>query len=192
MDRSIGDLRDGAPSLILMGMRGAGKTTLGRLAAEHLDTQFIDADELFTTRHATPKTFVAEHGWPAFRRAETAILRELLASMRDPSRKKPLVVSLGGGVVEEEVNRALLKQSWMGDGHLSGLDRRKKVAVVHVFREVDKVLLDRRGMPSWGVANGDEVWQRRRPWFRESCKSVVCLPVGKSLTTLHLQRRTSS
>jgi pentafunctional AROM polypeptide len=157
-----------------MGMRGAGKTTLGRLAAEHLKTPFIDADVLFEDRHrATPKAFVAEHGWPAFRAAETAILKELLQSMGDRT-KGPQVVSLGGGVVESNENREMLKKCWRMDAEqgavpYDALDRQKGVAVIHIFREVDKVLMDRRGLPSWtGMANGEEVWQRRRPWFRES------------------------
>lgn len=169
MDKSIESLIGTAPSLLLMGMRGAGKTTLGRLASEHLRVPFIDADELFSTRFAphTAKTFVAEHGWPAFRAEETKLLIEILAQIQQQG--KAMVVGLGGGIVEEEINRKLLKDCWCNE--LSGqFDRSKRIAVVHIFREVDNVLLDVRGLPSWGVTNGHEVWERRRPFFREACK----------------------
>ena len=168
MDRSIEDLSGSAPSLLLMGMRGAGKTTLGKLAAEHLKVPFLDADDLFMERHAphSAKTYVAQHGWPAFRSEETILLREILAQIQQEG--KPMVVSLGGGIVEEDVNRGLLKDSWSGSG--GQFDRSKRVAVVHIFREVENVLLDGRGLPSWGVVSGHEVWERRRPWFRESCE----------------------
>ncbi|MCO5598527.1 hypothetical protein L7F22_052624 [Adiantum nelumboides] len=150
-----------------MGMRGAGKTTLGKLAAEHLNARFIDADDLFVKRYGnTPKDFVAKNGWPAFRKNETIILEELLQHAEQ--KKEPIVVSLGGGVVEEECNRTLLKAAW---GSEDGILRpAKKIAVIHIFRELDKVLLDSRGLPNWTglVTGGQEVWQRRRPWFRES------------------------
>ncbi|PWN36929.1 aldolase [Meira miltonrushii] len=167
MASTIDELRKDAPSLFLMGMRGAGKTTLGRLAAEHLNARFIDADDLFIERYGnTPKDFVAQNGWPAFRASETIILKELLQHAE--RKKEPVVVSLGGGVVEEECNRTLLKAAW---GSEDGVLRpEKRVAVIHIFRELDKVLLDSRGLPKWTglVAGGQEVWQRRRPWFRES------------------------
>ncbi|PWN89519.1 hypothetical protein FA10DRAFT_302843 [Acaromyces ingoldii] len=179
------------PSLVLiMGMRSAGKTTLGRLAAEHLPghVAFLDADDEFCRLHAphTPKTFVAAHGWPAFRAAETEILRSVLAAhhpqqqqqqqqqqCRQPSK---LVVSLGGGVVEEPANRAMLTAAWSGADGL--LDVEKRTAVVHVFREVDYVVHEAdgrragaRAKPAWvGVGGAEEVWARRRPWFRE-CSS---------------------
>jgi pentafunctional AROM polypeptide len=174
MDRSIESLTGSPPSLFLMGMRGAGKTTLGKLAAEHLRIPFVDADDLFCERHAphSAKTFVAEHGWPAFRAEETKLLMEILDKIR--KQGKPMVVSLGGGVVEEEVNRKLLRNSW-SDEDSGQFDRKKRIAVVHIFREVDNVLLDARGLPSWGVTNGHEVWERRRPWFRESCKYTILL-----------------
>lgn len=170
MERSLDGLDGAPPSILLLGMRGAGKTTLGRLAAEHLRIPFVDADELFCERHApnTPKSFVASHGWQAFRQAETELLRELLKLIQEGG--KPMVISLGGGIVEEECNRAALIECWCNETQRSILDPRKRVAVVHVFREVDKMLLDGRGLPSWGVANGAEVWERRRPWFRGCCK----------------------
>lgn len=167
MASRIDELRNDAPSLFLMGMRGAGKTTLGKLAAEHLNTHFIDADDLYTRRYGqTPKDFVAQNGWPAFRSNETIILQELI--LQAQQNAEPVVVSLGGGVVEEEYNRTLLKQAW---GSKDGiLQPEKKVAMIHIFRELDKVLLDTRGLPNWTglTSGGQEVWQRRRPWFRES------------------------
>lgn len=175
MDKSIESLAGSAPpSLLLMGMRGAGKTTLGKLASEHLRVPFVDADELFSERHAphSAKTFVAEHGWAAFRAEETTLLVELLDQIQ--KQGKPMVISLGGGIVEEEANRRLLRRCWSCEK--SGqFNRSKRIAVVHIFREVDSVLLDVRGLPSWGVSNGREVWDRRRPWFRESCECRVLL-----------------
>ncbi|PWN50255.1 aldolase [Violaceomyces palustris] len=68
------------PSILLIGMRGAGKTTLGRLAAHHLNLTFIDADQLFIqeNRGMTPPQYVKSFGWEQFRGEETRILKDLV------------------------------------------------------------------------------------------------------------------
>lgn len=169
--RNGGAAGSSPPSLFLLGMRSAGKTTLGRLAAEHLGARFLDADDIFTTRHTSPKAFVAEHGWDAFRAAETSILEEALQEARAAAADddmQNIVVSLGGGVVDPERNRHALTESWSKSHSLGQLDPKKRIAVVHIFREVDKALLDLRGLPNWTAGNANEVWQRRRPHFRAS------------------------
>ncbi|KAM0752688.1 aldolase [Meredithblackwellia eburnea MCA 4105] len=160
-------------SILLIGMRGAGKTTLGALVASHLGLPFIDADDLFCSTHPghTPPTFVKEFGWPAFRASETEILEGILAGIAEGERK---VVSLGGGVVEEERNRELLKKFW-GGSSLSPIVGRDRGIVIHVFREIDQVFAEPtkeggRRAPQWKVGGQEEVWARRRPWFRE-CSS---------------------
>lgn len=149
--------------------------TLGAIAAEHMGAAFVDADELFAARHAPPAAYVAAHGWPAFRAAETALLRELIARCPPPEARdgRPQVISLGGGVVEEATNRALLRAFWQQGKQ--GSFRRGSNAVVHVFREMDAVLREGeraggRQAPKWTHGLAPEVWQRRRPWFRECCK----------------------
>lgn len=79
--------------LALVGPRGAGKTTVGRLAAERLGWAFCDADEALGLRVGMPAgEFLRLHGEPEFRRAEGEVSSELL--LRDR-----VVVALGGGGV---------------------------------------------------------------------------------------------
>lgn len=170
-------LRNAAPSLLLLGMRSAGKTTLGRLAAEHLKGTFVDADDVFTEEHkATPKEFVAQNGWDAFRNEESLILQSLLKRARRASSDfshPRVVVSLGGGIVDRPENRKLLVESWSRDDQSGHLDTSKMIAAVHVFREVEMAVLDKRGLPNWNASDANVVWHRRRPWFRMSCTFLV-------------------
>lgn len=65
-------------SLILIGMPGAGKTTVGRLLAQRLGRDFFDADEELERRFGCDiPTFFAREGETAFRAEETALLAEL-------------------------------------------------------------------------------------------------------------------
>jgi shikimate kinase len=92
--------------LILVGMMGAGKSTVGRLAAERLGWGYLDSDAqvMAETGRTVPELF-AERGEDAFRAEETRVLVGAL------SGDQPVVVSAAGGVVLSEANRNLLAGS---------------------------------------------------------------------------------
>ena len=87
----------------LVGMMGAGKTTVGRRAARLLGRPFVDADEAFIPRfgRTVAETF-ATVGEEGFRDREAELLGEVLAVTT------PLVLATGGGAVIREANRARL------------------------------------------------------------------------------------
>jgi shikimate kinase len=89
--------------LLLVGMMGAGKTTVGQLAATRLGWEFFDSDAqvLAATGRTVPEIF-AEDGEPAFRAEESRVLAEAVAG------SSPVVISVAGGAVLSEANRALL------------------------------------------------------------------------------------
>ena len=91
------------PRLLLVGMMGAGKTTVGRLLARRLGWEYLDSDREVeeATGRTVPELF-AEEGEAAFRAAEARALAEGLAGDR------PRVVSVAGGAVLSEANRRLL------------------------------------------------------------------------------------
>jgi shikimate kinase len=92
--------------LLLVGMMGAGKTTVGRLAATRLGWEFFDSDAqvLAATGRTVPDIF-AEDGEPAFRAEESRVLAEAMTG------SAPAVISVAGGAVLSEDNRALLARS---------------------------------------------------------------------------------
>jgi shikimate kinase len=89
--------------VVLVGLMGSGKTTVGRRLAARLELPFVDADEAV---EATTGRTVAElfegRGEDGFRDVEADVLATLLAG------PEPLVVAAGGGVVLREANRARL------------------------------------------------------------------------------------
>ena len=95
--------------LVLVGMMGSGKTTVGRLLAERLGWIFADVDETIATgAGGAIEQIFATAGEEAFRAEERRVLRELLSGgavdAGDPS-----VVSVGGGAVLDEGSRTVLR-----------------------------------------------------------------------------------
>ncbi|CAO1630194.1 unnamed protein product [Parajaminaea phylloscopi] len=154
-------------TVFLIGMRGSGKTYLGEIGAQSLQRRFVDADVLFEERLGSLKAYVSEHGWPEFRARETEFLKELI-------RKFPTghVIALGGGVVEAEENRALLKAYAASLG-----------PVVHMARDLAELVSfgNSTDRPAWGESV-ETVWERRKPWFAE-CSSVELVNI-RSLSAL--------
>lgn len=92
-------------NLILIGMPGCGKSTIGKALAEKLGKTFVDADAaLVETFGKSIPTIFAEEGEAGFREKETAILKEL-------GKKSGLVIATGGGCVTQERNYPLLHQN---------------------------------------------------------------------------------
>jgi shikimate kinase len=91
--------------LLLVGMMGSGKTTVGHLAAARLGWPHLDSDAEVeqATGQTVPEIFVNQ-GEPAFRVAETAALVRALGV-------EPVVVSVAGGAVLDPQNRRLIRDS---------------------------------------------------------------------------------
>lgn len=91
-------------SIALTGLRGSGKSSLGKMLAKKLDFAFFDTDEVFVCQEKQNiAEFVACHGWDLFREKEEQILLQM------PTEKA--VISCGGGIVLREMNRQFLKQA---------------------------------------------------------------------------------
>jgi shikimate kinase len=90
--------------LVLVGMMGAGKSTVGRVLAERLDRQLLDSDAMIEQRTGrTVREIFAADGEAAFRAVETEVLRDALAS------EPPAVIAAAGGVVLADENRRILR-----------------------------------------------------------------------------------
>jgi shikimate kinase len=90
-------------SIVLIGYRGSGKSTIGRKLADRLWQTFVDVDDLIVSRAGKSiKEIFAQDGEPRFREIETDVVREL-------SRMEEGVIGLGGGTLMREENRAAFK-----------------------------------------------------------------------------------
>ncbi len=100
-------------NLVLVGMPGCGKSTVGKRIARDLDMDFVDTDELIVQRagKSIPEIF-AQQGEVEFRSLETAVIADLAACQHT-------VIATGGGAVLREENVLNLRQN----GRLYFIDR---------------------------------------------------------------------
>lgn len=91
-------------NIFLVGMMGAGKTTLGRALAQRLQLEFVDTDKVLVERTGVPVATIFEiEGEDGFRRREADILEEL-------SARNGCVIATGGGAILLEANRLLMRR----------------------------------------------------------------------------------
>jgi pentafunctional AROM polypeptide len=147
-------------SMVIIGMRGAGKTYFGRSAAQSLGIQFFDLDHELEREIADIKQFVAEHGWPEFRRRELAVFRRVTEA-----HPHNAIISCGGGIVETaEAYNALCRMN----------------NVVFIDRHIDDIVeyLSKDGSrPSLGD-DLRQVYARRLPLFRTAGDSEFYIRQG--------------
>jgi shikimate kinase len=93
-----------AQAVFLIGMMGAGKSTIGRLLASQLQFEFVDADRELEARSGVPIPTIFEiEGEAGFRKREAALLDEL-------TQRPRIVLATGGGAILDPGTRDLLKQ----------------------------------------------------------------------------------
>jgi shikimate kinase len=93
----------GKRSIVLVGMMGAGKSSIGRRLAGRLNIPFVDADgEIESAAGMTIPEIFAKHGEPYFRAGEARVIARLLES-------GPQVLATGGGAVMDQRTRDLIR-----------------------------------------------------------------------------------
>lgn len=143
-------------NLVLIGMFGSGKSTIGRLLAQKLRYHFVDVDLLIEARYRLPLQKVLEKlGMKAFMRMEEATLRSL--------RSRHCVVSPGGSAVYYP----------RGMAHLGRLGPRVYLRVP--LDELKKRLPDwsRRGVVCRGGSTLSALFRERSPLFRRYADHTV-------------------
>ena len=135
-------LREQLTSIVLIGMPGCGKTTVGRALAGKLGRTFVDLDEEIVRRAGMPiPEIFAREGEAGFRERESALVREF-------GEHTGLVVSTGGGVVTRRENYIPLKQNGL---------------LLHLRR--DPAALPTDGRPLSQATAPEELWRRRAPLY---------------------------
>ena len=96
--------RLGTRPIVLVGLMGAGKTSVGRRLAEKLGIPFVDADhEIERAAGKTIKDIFAEHGEPYFREGERRVIQRLIGNGAQ-------VLATGGGAYMNDETRARIQE----------------------------------------------------------------------------------
>ena len=139
-------------NIVLVGLPGCGKTTLGKLLAKGLDFSFIDCDKIIEeTENTTISKIFELSGESGFRDIETKTLKSLLPVQN-------AVIATGGGCVERQENFEILRE--LG-------------TVVFINRPVEKIIGDidtsKRPLLADGNARLYALNERRLPLYKKVC-----------------------
>ena len=143
-------------NIILIGMPGCGKTTIGKKLSEKLGSSFLDSDQYIeeTQKMTIPQIF-EKFGEDHFRKMETDALKVL-------SKKSAIILSTGGGIVERTENIDILKNSGI---------------VVFINRPLDILLstvdTQKRPLLKDGRDKLKALYERRIDLYRAACHTEV-------------------
>lgn len=141
-------------SIIVIGMRGAGKTTTGGWAARYLGWPFVDLDTALEEHVSmTIPDLIKEKGWDGFRDEEFKLLERAVKE-----KGTGHVLACGGGIVETKAARDILN-NYQKDGGIVLLVTRD-IEKIMSFLQIDKT------RPAY-VEDMRGVWLRRKPWYLE-------------------------
>ena len=137
-------------NIVLIGMPGCGKTTIGQALAEKLGKPFADSDALVEkmAQKTIPRIF-AEDGEAIFRQWETKALAEL-------GKQSGMVIATGGGAVTQSVNYRLLRQN---------------SRIFWVQRALEQLPI--QGRPLSQSKSLDTLWQERANLYRKFADHII-------------------
>ena len=103
-DEVFGEILSEKRNIVLIGMPGSGKTTIGKALSERTGKSFIDTDEMIAETHGVISDIFAQKGEECFRSIETEKVKEA-------SLKNGTVIATGGGAVLRRENIEALRQN---------------------------------------------------------------------------------
>ena len=156
IDRIYYKLSGISNNIVLLGLPGCGKTTIGRLVAEKLGLKFVDIDNLIESeQQMSISQIFKQKGEEYFRKLESTVLKEILNG-------EGKVISTGGGIVEDLHNRELIKENGIN---------------VYIDRSVDNILQDLDNSIRPLLADNKnrlyELYERRHKLYSECANYVV-------------------
>jgi shikimate kinase len=160
MNKSETEILSPRRPVVLIGMMGAGKTSVGRALADYMKMSFFDADmEIEAAAGRSVASIFMDYGEAEFRRLE----RQVIARLLDGT---PCILSLGGGAFMDEQTRARIKTSslsiWLKVDH--------DLLIKRVLRHGDRPLL-KEGDPAEKMRR---MLAEREPVYAQADITVLC------------------
>ncbi len=147
-------------NIVLIGYRGTGKSTVGKVLAARLGWPLVSTDAEIVRGAGRPvPEIVAQHGWEYFRDLESTVCREFSAQDR-------LIIDTGGGAILRQENVACLKKN----GVLFWLTASVATIASRIGRDTQRPSLT--GTKSF-VEEIEEVLSVRTPKYREAADHIV-------------------
>lgn len=138
-------------NIVLIGMPGCGKSTIGKILADKLNYKYIDSDCVIEEKSGKSIEELFNIGENHFRKIECEVIREV-------SCEKMAVISTGGGVIKNSVNVQVLKENGI---------------VVFIDRPIENIASDinmsKRPLLKEGTARLYELYKERYELYKKNC-----------------------
>ena len=151
IEQILRDMRREKENIILIGMPGVGKTTVGKALGEEMGRTCVDVDHELEKEIGAISTYITEQGEPAFREKET----EMIAKF---GTQTGLIISTGGGCVTVPKNFAHLRQNGR---------------IYQLTQPVENLSTSGRVLSSGGIERLRELEATRTPMYESFAQCIV-------------------
>ena len=151
IEQILRDMRREKENIILIGMPGVGKTTVGKALGEEMGRTCIDVDHELEKEIGDISTYITEQGEPAFREKEAEMIAKL-------GTQTGLVISTGGGCVTVPKNYAHLRQNGR---------------IYQLTQPIENLSTSGRVLSSGGIERLRELEEIRTPMYESFAQCIV-------------------
>ena len=151
IEQILRDMRREKENIILIGMPGVGKTTVGKAIGKEMGRTCIDVDQELAKEIGDISTYITEQGEAAFRKKEADMIAKL-------GTETGLVISTGGGCVTVPKNYAHLRQNGR---------------IYQLTQPVEKLSTSGRVLSSGGIERLRELEETRTPMYESFAQCIV-------------------
>ena len=151
IEQILRDMRREKENIILIGMPGVGKTTVGKALGEEMGRTCVDVDQELEKEIGDISTYITEQGEPAFREKEAEMIAKL-------GTQTGLIISTGGGCVTVPKNYAHLRQNGR---------------IYQLTQPVENLSTSGRVLSSGGIERLRELEATRTPMYENFAQCIV-------------------
>jgi len=147
-------------NIVLIGLRGSGKSTVGEIISRKLNKTFYDLDSIIIKKEKkTIPEIVEKYGWEYFREKETEIIKKI-------SKRGNSVIATGGGTIKRNENIDMLKKN----GEFIFLKTSIEQITVRIGDDKSRPSLN--GKKSF-IDEMQEIWIMRKPIYEQTADIII-------------------